>query len=140
MISDFCTGDLNMKGGEFFNKFNDTINQIDDTTGTWTSNLMCTTDYCACPSNIDFTLWNETELNYWNRTNSVVKAAANSQYKILYKNATGLVNYTSFYDCYKHIIELKNSNSNYLSSSSSTANKVEELSDGFIDLLRVLED
>lgn len=85
MIADFCTGDLDIKGSEYFE---DTINQIDDSTGTWTSTLMCTYDICPCPSNTDFLLWNETELNSWNRTNNPVLALANSQYTILSKDIT----------------------------------------------------
>ena len=71
MIDDFCSGNLNLKGSDYFE---DTINQIDDSTGTWTSSLMCTTT-CPCPANTDFTLWQENELNTWNRTNDAVKAA-----------------------------------------------------------------
>jgi hypothetical protein len=102
MIDDFCAGDLNVKGADYFS---DTINQIDDSTGKWTSTYMCTSDYCNCAQSVDFSKWNETELNSFNRTNSLVLATANPKYKILSKNATG---YTTFYDCYKWLLVQQN--------------------------------
>lgn len=123
MISDFCGGNLNVKGASYFE---DTINKIDDSTGTWTSTLMCTSDYCACPANLDFSLWTEAELNSWNRTNpanlTAVAPAALKGYKPLYKNLTG-ISYNTFYDCYQHILSVKNTTYNV--SSNSNAAKVE---------------
>jgi len=121
-----------MKGADYFE---DTINQIDDSTGTWTSSLMCTQDYCACPPETNFTLWTETELNSWNRTNSIIKAV-DPQYKLLFKNVTaGSISYPTFYECYKYILTRKST-----LATNSQAQKVEELSDDFIDLLKVLEN
>jgi len=131
MITDFCTGTTNFKGSDYFE---DTISKIDDSTGKWTSSLMCT-DVCPCPMNTDFTKWTESELNSWNRTNSPVTAVLNSNYKIL--NKTASVNYATFYDCYKYILKQKDSK-NY--TNNANVQKVEELSDDFVNLLRILED
>ena len=103
MVDDFCAGNLNMKGAAYFE---DTINQIDDSTGTWTSTYMCTSDVCACPANTDFTLWKEEDLNSWNRTYTA--AGVVKGYKMLYKNVTG-ISYNTFYDCYKYLLTQKNS-------------------------------
>lgn len=128
MINDFCDGTSNIKGTQYFS---DTVNQIDDTTGKWTSSLMCTSDICACPASTDFNLWTETELNSWNRTKSVITAAIpNTQYKILFKNTTtGSISYDSFYDCYLYILKSKNQYAN-----STSASKVTELSQDFVSL------
>ena len=131
MISDFCDGDLNVKGASYFE---DTINKIDDSTGTWTSTYMCTSTYCACPANLDFSMWDEATLNNWNRTNpsnlTAVPIATLKGYTPLYKNLTG-DSYASFYDCYNHILSMKSS---YNVSAYSGAAQVEELSDDFQDL------
>jgi hypothetical protein len=126
MIEDFCGGNLDFKGSDYFE---DTINSIDDSTGKWTSKYMCTSSTCPCPTNMDLSLWTENDLQNWNRTKSAINAAANSSLTIIYTALPTETSYSSFYDCYKHILDLKET------SSSSAYDQVEELSDDFVSIV-----
>lgn len=129
MIDDFCSGNLDVKGSDYFE---DTVSKIDESTGKWTSTLMCTQDYCACPTETDFSKWNETALNSWNRTtNPILAGLPGSKYTLLYKGASASeTTYPTFYDCYKHILDEKHKNSAV--ANSAAGRQVEELSDDFV--------
>lgn len=89
---------------------------------------MCTKDYCPCPTNTDFSLWNEQDLNEMGRyyTNPLGVAKG---YTILYKGIGAETSYPTFYDCYKHLIDMKNQYSN-----NPNYQKVEDLSDDLVSL------
>lgn len=100
--------------------------------GNWTSTLMCTEQYCECPPETNVTMWEEESLNRWGRTKDPVLAAS-GDYVMFYVNLTG--GYTTFKECYQHILELQAEGSSKTSSGAGAY--VRELSDNAVRYLYI---
>lgn len=55
IIDNFCAGKLDNR----LSFISDSIADIDNTMRNTTANYYCRSDYCLCPSDTNFSLWNE---------------------------------------------------------------------------------
>lgn len=74
------------------------IQDIDSQLGDVVSSYMCTSSYCPCPSDLDFTQWDdEDDNNFWGRTLSPIS----NSYTPIYAGIPGETTFSTLVDCYE---------------------------------------
>eukprot|EP00347_Sterkiella_histriomuscorum_P017389 403349568 len=127
IIDDFCAGKLDNR----LTFITDAIKEVDETMRNTTADYYCRSDYCLCPSDTDFSRWNEKQLNLNYRTlkTTYVNVTDGKTYVQLQRAAsTAVPSYDTFWKCYE-----------YLKGFSASSSSVKSIDSNLKDLIETLE-